>query len=94
MEEMSVRWVNIDHGTPMLLPPDLRDWVSPDHRGHHVMDAVAALDLSRARFNERGTGSAQYPPSMMPGLLIYSYATGTFSSRRFETAAYENVAVH
>jgi transposase len=93
MEEMSVRFVNIDHDTPMLLPPDLRDWVSSDHMVHFVMDAVVELDLSRARTNERGTGSAQYPPSMMLGLLIYSYATGTFSSRRIETLTYENVAV-
>ena len=27
---MSVRFVNIDHDTPMLLPPDLRDWVLPE----------------------------------------------------------------
>ena len=67
MEEMSVRFVNIDHDTPMLLPPDLRDWVSPDHMVHFVMDAVIELDLSWARTNERGTGSAQYPPSMMLG---------------------------
>ena len=93
MEEMSVRFVNVDHDTPMLLPPDLRDWVSPDHMVHFVMDAVVALDLSRALTNERGTGSAQYPPSMMLGLLIYSYATGSFSSRRIETLTYENVAV-
>jgi len=45
---------------------------------HFVMDAVDALDLGAARVNERGTGSAQYPPSMVLGLLIYSYATGTF----------------
>jgi len=35
-----------------------------------------------AKINIHGTGSAQYPPSMMLGLLIYNYATGTFSSRR------------
>jgi transposase len=93
MEEMSVRFVNIDHDTPLLLPPDLRDWVSQDHMVHFIMDAVVALDLSRARTNERGTGSAQYPPSMMLGLLIYCYATGTFSSRRIETLTYENIAV-
>ena len=45
---MSARFVNIDHDTPMLLPPDLRDWLSPDHMVHFVMDAVKALDLSRA----------------------------------------------
>ena len=90
---MVVRFVNIDHDTPMLLPPDLRDWVPPDHIVHFIMDAVVALDLSRARVNHLGTGSAQYPPSMMLGLLIYCYATGTFSSRRIETLTFENVAV-
>ena len=90
---MSVRFVNIDHDTPMLLPPDLRDWVAPDHMVHFIMDAVVALDLRLARVNQRGTGSAQYPPSMMLGLLIYCYATGTFASRRIETLTYENVAV-
>lgn len=90
---MSARFVNIDHATPLLLPPDLRDWVGPDHMVHFIMDAVAALDLSLARTNERGTGKAQYPPSMMLGLLIYCYSTGTFSSRRIETQTYENVAV-
>lgn len=90
---MAARFVNVDHDTPLLLPPDLRDWVSADHMVHFVMDAVDALDLSRARVNERGTGDAQYPPSMMLGLLIYCYATGTFASRRIETLTYENVAV-
>ena len=60
---------------------------------HFIMDAVKALDLSSAKINIHGTGSAQYPPSMMLGLLIYNYATGTFSSRRIETQTYENVAV-
>jgi transposase len=90
---MAARFVNIDHATPMLLPPDLRDWVPAGHMVHFIMDAVAELDLSRARVNQRGTGDAQYPPSMMLGLLIYCYATGTFASRRIETLTHENVAV-
>ncbi len=90
---MAARFVNVDHDTPLLLPPDLRDWVPADHLVHFIMDAVAALDLSTARVNERGTGSAQYPPSMMLALLIYSYSTGTFSSRKIQTATHENVAV-
>jgi len=90
---MAAKFVNIDHNTPLLLPPDLRDWISKDHMVHFMMDAVDALDLSSAKINTRGTGSAQYPPSTMLGLLIYCYATGTFSSRRIETLTYENVAV-
>jgi hypothetical protein len=66
---MPARFVSIDHDTPMLLPPDLRDWVPGDHRV-----------LKTARINHAGTGSEQYPPSMMLGLLIYCYASGTFSS--------------
>jgi transposase len=90
---MAAKFVSIDHDTPLLLPPDLRDWVGVDHMVHFVMDAVDELDVSAARVNERGTGCAQYPPRMMLGLLIYCYATGIFSSRRIETLTYENVAV-
>jgi transposase len=57
------------------------------------MDAVEELDLSRAQVNQRGSGDAQYPPGMLLGLLIYSYATGTFSSRAIERNSYDHVAV-
>ena len=90
---MAARFVNIDHDTPMLLPPDLRDWVQEDHLVHFIMEAVALLDVGTARVNHRGTGSEQYPPGMMLGLLIYCYATGTFGSRRIERLTHENVAV-
>jgi transposase len=90
---MPARFVTIDHDTPMLLPPDLRQWVPEDHLVHFIMEAVDLLDLSMARVNHRGTGSEQYPPAMMLGLLIYCYATGTFSSRRIERLTHENVAV-
>lgn len=90
---MPARFVSIDHDTPMLLPPDLRDWVPEDHLVHFIMEAVGLLDVSTACVNHRGTGSEQYPPGMMLGLLIYCYATGTFSSRRIERLTHENVAV-
>ncbi len=83
---MPARFVNIEHDTPLLLPPDLRQWVPPDHLVHFIMDAVAELDLSGARVNERGTGDEQYPPRLMLGLLIYSYATGTRKRARPSTS--------
>jgi Transposase DDE domain/Transposase domain (DUF772) len=43
--------------------------------------------------NHRGTGSAQYPPTMMLALLIYCYATGRFGSRTIEAATHSDVAV-
>ena len=89
---MSARFVNIDHDTPLLLPPDLRDWVPRNHVVHFIMDAVRELDLASARVNERGSGSQQYPPATLLGLLLYSYATGVFSSRQIERSTHENVA--
>jgi len=90
---MPARFVTVDRETPMLLPPDLRDWVPEDHLVHFVIDAVDQLDVSAARLNERGSGSEQYPPAMMLALLVYSYSTGVFASRRIEQATHDNVAV-
>ena len=90
---MPARLVNIDPDTLFLLPPDLRDWVAGDHLVHFSLDAVGLLDLRAARINHRGSGSEQDPPSLMLGLLIYAYATGTFSSRRSERNTHEQVAV-
>ena len=90
---MPARFVNINHDTPLLLPPDLRQWVPADHLVHFIMDAVGELDLRGVRVNERGSGNAQYPPSVLLGLLIYSYATGVFSSRQIEASTHDRVAV-
>jgi len=90
---MAVRFVPIDRDTPLLLPPNLRDWVPADHLVHFILDAVEALDLRQVKVNTRGTGSEQYPPPMLLGLLIYSYATGTFGSRRIEQSTYDSVPV-
>ena len=90
---MATRFVSIDRDTPLLLPPNLRDWVPADHLVHFIVDAVDALDLRQVRVNTRGTGSEQYPPAMLLGLLLYSYATGTFGSRRIEQSTYDSVPV-
>ena len=90
---MATRFVNIDRDTPLLLPPDLRDWVPATHLAHFVIDAVEALDVRSVKVNTRGTGDEQYPPLMLLGLLVYSYATGTFGSRRIEQSTYDNIAV-
>lgn len=85
--------VNIDRHTPMLLPPDLRDWVDENDMVHFVIEAVEGMPLTNLSVNRRGSGSRQYPPKMMLSLLVYCYANGIFSSRRIENATYRDVAV-
>src|SRR5437762_6277427 len=90
---MAARFVNVDYDTPLILPPNLRDWVPANHLAHFILDAVEEMDLRQIRVNERGTGSEQYPPHMLLALLLYCYATGVFSSRRIEQATYDSVPV-
>jgi transposase len=93
INSMATRMLSIDRNTAYLLPPDVRDWVPENDLSHFLVDALETLDLTTARVNERGSGSEQYPPSMMLLLLIYCYAQGIFSSRKIEQATYLNVAV-
>ncbi len=90
---MGHRFKNIDRHTPLLLPPDLRDWIAEDDLVHFVIQAVERLPLSTFAVNHKGCGDEQYPPRMMLALLIYCYANGLFSSRRIERATYRDVAV-
>jgi transposase len=80
---------------PMLLPPDLRDWVPEDDIVHFVIEAVEQMPSTPNSFavNLRGTGSKQYSPRMMLALLVYCYANGIFSSRRIERATFRDIGV-
>jgi transposase len=90
---MAARFVNIDHDTPLILPPNLREWVPASHLAHFILDAVEEVDVREVKVNNRGTGSQQYPPRTLLALLLYCYATGTFSSRRIEQATFDSVPV-
>ena len=78
----------------LMLPPDLREWVSEGHLAHHVSDLVDAVDLSAFYAQYRGDGrrNSPYDPRMMVKVLIYAYATGTFSSRKMAKRLEEDVA--
>jgi transposase len=90
---MCARYVNVDRETPLLLPPDLRDWVAQDDLAHFVLLAVEGADLSGARIRKHGGGSPAYPPTMMMALLVYAYANGIFGSRQIERATHYHVSV-
>lgn len=77
----------------LLLPPDMRQWLRPDHLALYVSDIVEQLDLS-AILNayEEGRGQPPYHPQMMVKLLIYGYCVGKMSSRKLEEATYDDVA--
>jgi hypothetical protein len=56
----------VDRDQPFLLPPDMREWLPAGHLAWFVIDAVAALDVSRfaVRVTPRGSaaGRAAFDP--------------------------------
>jgi len=90
---MPARFVDVDRQTPMFLPYDLREWVPAGHIVHVILEAVEQIPAAHFQVNHRGSGSEQYPPTMMLALLIYCYVTGRFGSRTMEAASYSDVAV-
>ncbi len=79
---------------PLLLPPDLRDWLPEDHLVYTVSELVDALDLAAlyAPYAQQGSGNLPYAPAMMVKILVYGYATGVLSSRRLAQKLEEDVA--
>jgi len=77
-----------------LLPPSLRDWLPEGHLAFFVSDAIDALDLGafEARYGTEGPGKQAFDPRMMVKVLVYAYATGTFSSRKIAAKLVEDVA--
>jgi transposase len=77
-----------------LLPPDVRDWLAPDHLAWFLIDAVGRMDLSAfyAAYRADGRGRGAYEPSLMVTLILYAFATGVRSSRAIERQCRENVA--
>lgn len=91
---MPQNFLTCDRDQPMLLPPDLRDWLDDDHLAWFVIDAVAELDLEPfyASYRADGHGAAAHDPQMMVTLFAYAYAVGDRSSRGIERRCREDVA--
>ena len=82
----------IDRDTDYLLAPSVQEWLPQAHLARYVVDVVEGLDLSELERAYAGRGSEAYHPATLLSLLIYGYATGTFSSRKIERATFDSLA--
>lgn len=78
----------------ILLPPSPRDWLPEGHLAYFISDTVDNVDLSSFYEPYEGDGRRNSPfePRMMVKVLVYGYATGTFSSRKLAKKLHEDVA--
>jgi transposase len=91
---MPQNFLACDRDQELLLPPNLRDWLPPDHFAWFVLDAVEEMDLSGfyASYRQDGHGRAAHDPRMMVALLLYAYARGERSSRQIERNLHDDIA--
>lgn len=91
---MAYNFLPTDRDQALLMPPDLREWLPPEHLVWFVIDSVTQIDLQAflARYRADGWGRAAYDPAMMVTLLLYAYATGVRSARQIERRCSEDVA--
>jgi transposase len=90
---MSKKFIVIDRSQPIIVPGNCEGWLKDNHLARFIVEIVEAMDTKALEDDYRGGGSNPYPPKMMLALLFYSYATGTFSSRKIEQATYELIPV-
>ena len=83
-----------DRRQGFLLPPSPSDWLPENHLAWFVIDAVEQLNLDSLleKYRICGKGEQAYPPRVMLALLIYSYCTGTFASRKIAAQIEDSVA--
>ena len=86
------RFIQYDRHQQYLLPPSVDEWLPEDHLARYVVEVIDQLDLSKLTSRYSRSGSEAYHPALMLALLVYGYATGTFSSRKIERATYDSVA--
>lgn len=76
------RFIQYDRNNQQyLLPPSVDEWLPEGHLVRFVIEVIDQLDLSKLMRRYSGKGSATYHPVMILALLVYGYASDTFSSR-------------
>jgi transposase len=79
---------------PFLFPPAPRDWLPESHLVYFLLDLVPQMNLQPILqpYQAEERGQPPYHPIMLVTLLLYGYATGTFSSRRLMARCETDVA--
>jgi transposase len=80
---------NIDQ--TLFLPPNVQDFVPKGHVSRFIVELVReSLDLKEITGSYvSGLGQPPFDPRMMVALLLHSYASGLYSSRRIARACRE-----
>ncbi len=78
---MTASYVDYAPDQDLLLPPSLHECLSEGHLAYVISDTLDSMDLSafHTRYDNGGPRNQPFDPTMLVKVLIYGYATGTFS---------------
>ncbi|MEO7047684.1 MAG: IS1182 family transposase [Ferruginibacter sp.] len=74
-----------------LIFPSFDELIEANHPVRVVNDVVDKIDLKLLMKQYKGGGTSSYHPKMMLKVMVYSYLTNTYSSRKMEGALKENI---
>ncbi len=91
---MTASYISYHPEQQQLLPNALQDWLPQGHLAYFINDTIDSLDLKafHARYAMGGPRNQPFHPAMMVKVMVYAYATGTFSSRKIAKKLFEDVA--
>lgn len=76
---------------PLLLPPSIDELIEANHPVRTVNAVIDNIDLSHLLKAYKGGGSSSYHPRMLLKVLVYSYLSNTYSSRKIEEGLKSNI---
>ena len=90
---MTASYIAYHPDQQQLLPSALQDWLPQGHLAYFINDTVDNLDLSsfHAHYDKGGPRNQPFHPAMMVKVMVYAYATGTFSSRKIAKKLHEDI---
>lgn len=82
---------NYEQHQAFILPPSLEELISPNHPVRIVNQIINSIDLRLLSAQYKGGGASSYHPAMLLKVVVYSYLTNIYSSRKMEEALKENI---
>jgi len=88
---MARKFKTVDYEMMLKQTVSIENCLPPSHFARFLVKVIAELDLSCIYSEYGARGGCAIAPEIILGLLIYGYATGTFSSRKIEKATHESI---
>ena len=90
------KYVNADRHQPLLMPPDLRDWVHEGHEARFFVAIVGKLDLTKfyevyEKDVKDWRGRPPLDPALMIALIFYCISQRQYSVRGMERMTYNDI---